>query len=67
MIDNSPEDYGRKEGTLMWGGLFNTYFYIDHKSGIAASIYTQHIPFNHLQTTRLFDTFSRTIYKNITE
>ncbi len=67
MIDNSPEDYGRREGTLMWGGLFNTYFYIDQKSGIAASIYTQHIPFNHPQTTRLFDTFSRTIYKNITE
>ncbi len=62
MIDNKAKDYGRMAGTVTWGGLFNTYFYIDSKSGIAASIYTQHIPFNHVQTTSLFEQFSRIIY-----
>ena len=62
MIDNNSKVYGREAGTVMWGGYFNTYFYIDFKSGIAASIYTQHIPFNHFETTSLFERFSEIIY-----
>jgi len=62
MIDNNSKDYGREAGTVMWGGYMNTYFYIDLKSGIAASIYTQHIPFNHPETTNLFERFSEIIY-----
>jgi len=62
MIDNNSKDYGRQAGTVTWGGLMNTYFYIDFKSGIAASIYTQHLPFNHIETTSLFEKFSEIIY-----
>ena len=62
MIDNNSKQYGRQAGTVTWGGLMNTYFYIDFKSGIAASIYTQHLPFNHYQTTSLFEQFSEIIY-----
>lgn len=62
LIDNEEKPYGRKAGTILWGGLFNTYFYIDYKSGIAASIYTQHLPFNHPATTSLFTKFSESIY-----
>ena len=64
MIDNTPESYGRKSGTLVWGGYRNTYFYIDYKSGIAASIYSQHLPFNHPATISLFEKFSEVFYKN---
>ena len=63
MIDNTPKAYGRKAGTVLWGGYRNTYFYIDHKSGIAASIYTQHLPFNHEATVSLFEKFSEVLYK----
>ena len=62
MIDNNTKDYGRQAGTVVWGGYWNTYFYIDFKSGIAASIYTQHIPFNHFETTSLFEKFSEIVY-----
>ena len=62
MIDNNPKPYGREAGTVLWGGLFNTYFYIDFKSGIAASMYSQHVPFNDFQTTSLFERFSEIIY-----
>jgi CubicO group peptidase (beta-lactamase class C family) len=62
LIDTQDEPYGPKAGTITWGGLFNTYFYIDFKSGIAASIYTQHIPFNHQETVNLFHEFSKIIY-----
>ena len=62
MIDNNSKVYGREAGIVSWGGYMNTYFYIDFKSGIAASIYTQHIPFNHFETTSLFERFSEIIY-----
>lgn len=62
MIDGNSKSYGRQAGTVLWGGYMNTYFYIDFKSGIAASIYSQHIPFNHYETTSLFDRFSQIIY-----
>jgi methyl acetate hydrolase len=61
-IDNEDKPYGRSAGTVFWGGSLNTYFYIDFKSGIAASIYTQHFPFNHPETTNLFERFSEIIY-----
>jgi CubicO group peptidase (beta-lactamase class C family) len=62
LIDNDDKPYGRKAGTVLWGGLLNTYFYIDYKSGIAASIYTQHLPFNHPATIGLFEKFSELVY-----
>ena len=62
LIDNEDKPYGRKAGTVLWGGALNTFFYIDYKSGIAASIYTQHYPFYHTATTTLFDKFSEIIY-----
>lgn len=61
-IDNQEKDYGRKQGTVFWGGMMNTFFYIDYKLGVTACIFTQHIPFNHPETTSLFDKFSKTIY-----
>lgn len=61
-IDNQEKDYGRKPGTVFWGGMMNTFFYIDYKLGVTACIFTQHIPFNHPETTSLFDKFSKTIY-----
>lgn len=62
LIDNEDKPYGRKAGTVSWGGLMNTFFYIDYKSGIAVSIYTQHLPFNHPATTSLFAKFSGAVY-----
>ena len=62
LIDNEDKSYGRKAGTVLWGGSMNTFFYLDFKSGIAASIYTQHRPFNHPATTALYEKFSEIIY-----
>lgn len=66
LIDTEPTDYGRQAGTMLWGGAYNTYWYIDRDSGIAASIYTQHLPFNHAATTSVFDAFSAMIYEGDT-
>jgi CubicO group peptidase (beta-lactamase class C family) len=62
LIDTEDKPYGPKAGTVSWGGALNTFFYIDFKSGVAASIFTQHVPFNHPQTTTLFKRFSEILY-----
>jgi CubicO group peptidase (beta-lactamase class C family) len=64
-IDNKGKDSGQKAGTVFWGGMMNTYFFIDYKSGVTACIFTQHIPFNHIETTTLFNKFSEVIYSRI--
>jgi len=62
LIQTEDSPYGPKSGTVLWGGAFNTFFYIDFKSGVAASIFTQHVPFNHPETINLFNKFSEIIY-----
>ncbi len=62
LLDGTDEPSGPKAGTASWGGLLNSYFFIDFKSGIAASIYAQYFPFNDPQVTGLFTVFKREIY-----
>lgn len=62
MLDFDARPYGRSAGTMLWGGIFNTYFFVDFESGVAASIFTQHLPFNHPATTTLFERFSELVY-----
>lgn len=64
LIDSDMTSYGRKEGTLLWGGIYNTYWYIDRESGVVATIFTQYLPFNHSATTLVFNKFSEIIYTN---
>jgi methyl acetate hydrolase len=35
----------RRAGTGNWAGLCNTYFWVDHASGLAATFMTQILPF----------------------
>ena len=48
----------RRAGTGNWAGLCNSYFWIDHTSGIAATLMTQLLPFfddNVVQTLLRFE------------
>lgn len=64
LIDTEITSYGRKKDTVLWGGAFNTYWYIDRESGVSACIFTQYFPFNHFSTTSVFNRFSELIYEN---
>ena len=64
LMDMKDTPNGRKKGTVSWGGIFNTYWFIDRESGIIASIYTQHLPFNHKATTNIFEEFTQLIYQH---
>lgn len=42
-VDNTPG--GRRAGSAGWAGGFNTFFWVDRKTGLTAALYTQTIPF----------------------
>jgi CubicO group peptidase (beta-lactamase class C family) len=53
---------GRGAGSLTWGGLLNTYYWIDPGRKIAAVFMTQVLPFADSRTLRLYRQFERGIY-----
>ncbi len=53
---------GRSAGSLTWGGLFNTYYWIDPDKRVAAVFMTQVLPFADTRALRLYRHFERGIY-----
>lgn len=55
----------RRAGSLAWGGLRNTYFWIDPASGLGAALFTQMLPFVDPKTLTLLDKFEQAIYEEV--
>jgi methyl acetate hydrolase len=53
---------GRGAGSLTWGGLLNTYYWIDPSKKIAAVYMTQVLPFADSRALRLYHQFEHGIY-----
>jgi methyl acetate hydrolase len=53
----------RSAGSLSWGGIYNTYFWIDRTSGVAGVIMAQLLPFADRKALALYDTFERGVYQ----
>ena len=53
---------GRGAGSLTWGGLFNTYYWIDPVRRVAAVFMTQVLPFADAHALRLYGRFERALY-----
>jgi CubicO group peptidase (beta-lactamase class C family) len=53
----------RSPGSLSWGGINNTYFWIDPARGIAGVILMQYLPFADAKALALYDTFERGAYQ----
>jgi methyl acetate hydrolase len=62
-LERSAE--GRSPGSLSWGGLANTYFWIDPTANIGALMMTQVIPFADPAILSAFRAFERAIYEGI--
>jgi CubicO group peptidase (beta-lactamase class C family) len=52
----------RSAGSLSWGGIDNTYFWIDPARGIAGVILMQLLPFADTKALAIYDTFERGVY-----
>jgi methyl acetate hydrolase len=53
----------RSPGSLSWGGINNTYFWIDPSRGIAGVILMQYLPFADAKALAVYDAFERGAYQ----
>jgi len=53
---------GHSAGTLTWGGLYNTYFWIDRRQDICGVLMTQILPFYDAAVLKLLGRFERAVY-----
>jgi len=53
----------RSPGSLSWGGINNTYFWIDPSKGIAGVILMQYLPFADEKALAVHDAFERGAYQ----
>jgi methyl acetate hydrolase len=67
MINMQPLAGGRSAGSLTWGGLLNTYYWIDPARKIAAVFMTQVLPFADSRALRLYRQFEHGIYAVLKE
>jgi methyl acetate hydrolase len=53
----------RSAGSLSWGGIDNTYFWIDPARGIVGVVMMQLLPFADTKALAIYDTFERGVYR----
>src|SRR5437764_7630184 len=63
LITNDPVPGKRSPGSLSWGGINNTYFWVDPNRGIAGVILLQYLPFADPKALALHDAFERATYR----
>jgi CubicO group peptidase (beta-lactamase class C family) len=62
LIETSDRATGRSAGTFSWGGIFNTYFWVDPSADLAAVLLMQTSPFADPQSVALLENFERGVY-----
>jgi CubicO group peptidase (beta-lactamase class C family) len=65
MINEETAPTGRSAGSLAWGGLANTYFWIDAKKNLSGVYLTQILPFADVKSLPLFLAFEKTVYQTV--
>jgi CubicO group peptidase (beta-lactamase class C family) len=53
----------RSAGSLSWGGIDNTYYWLDPARGITGVIMMQFLPFADHKALAVYDTFERGVYR----
>jgi CubicO group peptidase (beta-lactamase class C family) len=64
LINTTAYDGGRSAGSLAWAGLYNTFYWIDPKRRVCATILMQYLPFVDKEAVGLLGDFERAVYKN---
>jgi len=62
-VDHVPGK--RSAGSLSWGGINNTYYWIDPSRGIAGVIMMQYLPFADAKALAVYDAFERAVYETV--
>ena len=62
-LDSEDEQGCRSPGTAYWAGIFNSYFTLDRKKGIAVLYFSQFLPFDDNEAYKIYRTFESEVYK----
>jgi len=57
----------RSAGSLSWGGIDNTYFWIDPQRAVAGVILMQFLPFADTKALAVYDAFERGVYRRASQ
>jgi CubicO group peptidase (beta-lactamase class C family) len=63
LINVEPGPAGRSAGSLAWGGLYNTYYWIDPVKQIAGVLMSQSLPFADPIVLGTLEAFERAVYQ----
>jgi CubicO group peptidase (beta-lactamase class C family) len=62
LLNPVPYEGGRSAGSLAWAGINNTFYWIDARRGICATIMMQFLPFVDAEAMGLLREFERAVY-----
>lgn len=65
MVTPEPGPDGRSAGSVNWGGVFNTYYWLDPVKRVAGVVMTQILPFADMPTLSVCGAFERGVYAAI--
>jgi len=65
LLNTRPGPNGRSAGSLAWGGLCNSYFWLDPERGVAGCLMTQVLPFADAAVLDLFGAVERAAYAGL--
>ena len=63
LLTTDPVPGKRSAGSLSWGGIFNTYFWVDQARGVSGVILMQFLPFADGKALAVYDAFERGVYR----
>ena len=67
LITPEPTATGRSAGSLAWGGIANTYYWLDPTRKVAGLILTQLLPFADPTVLEVFGQFERAVYDSLSD
>jgi len=62
MLNLQAGPNGRSAGTVSWGGIFNTYYWLDPAKRVTGLIMTQILPFADARAVKLYGQLERGVY-----
>ena len=65
LINTTAYEGGRSAGSLAWAGIANTYFWIDPKRSLCATLMMQYLPFVDKDAVALLGDFERELYRGL--
>ena len=65
MLNMQPGPNGRSAGTVSWGGIFNTYYWLDPSKRVTGLIMTQILPFADARAVKLYGQFEGAVYETL--